>query len=388
MCRARLVGLDFVVNTSGVKVVSTSALPIDLTGQVTAAVPGTVVEVPATGHVAIDGLDLADADALVCLLLDRIDGALLARAPKLRVAANCAVGYDNVDLAAATTAGVCITNTPDVLTEATAELAFALLLAVARRLGEGERLVRSGAWTGWALDQLIGIGLAGKTLGIIGFGRIGQALARRALGFGMNVIYADPVDPRGKASSAQERAGIENQQQDFAPSAEPTGAGPRDATRGAVNGPALPVQPPAGGNIARLSIDEVFAAADAISLHCPLTAETRHLVNERRLGLMKPTAILVNTARGGCVDEAALIEALQRGRIFGAGLDVYAREPDVAAGLIGCPRLVLAPHIGSATTEARTAMAQLCADAVIAALRGHRPPNLVNNVMPPWMRRS
>jgi glyoxylate reductase len=141
-------------------------------------------------------------------------------------------------------------------------------------------------------------------------------------------------------------------------------------------------------SVPQMSVDGVFAAADAISLHCPLPAETRHLVNERRLGLMKPTAILVNTARGGCVDEAALIEALQRGRIFGAGLDVYAREPDVAAGLIGCPRLVLAPHIGSATTEARTAMAQLCADAVIAALRGHRPPNLVNNVMPPWMRRS
>ena len=343
MCRARLVGLDFVVNTSPVKVVSTSALPIDLPGQVTAAVPGTVVEVPATGHVAIDGLDLAEADALVCLLLDRIDAALLARAPKLRVVANCAVGYDNVDLAAATTAGVCITNTPDVLTEATAELAFALLLAVARRLGEGERLVRSGAWTGWALDQLIGIGLAGKTLGIIGFGRIGQALARRALGFGMNVIYADPIAGGGSGAAS---------------------------------------------SVPRMSVDEVFASADAISLHCPLTAETRHLVDERRLGLMKPTAILVNTARGGCVDEAALIEALQRGRIFGAGLDVYAREPDVAAGLIGCPRLVLAPHIGSATTEARTAMAQLCADAVIAALRGHRPPNLVNNVMPSWMRRS
>src|SRR5262245_49502080 len=246
MCRARLVGLDFVVNTSGVKGVSTSALPIDPTGQVTAAVPGTVVEVPASGHVAIDGLDLAEADALVCLLLDRIDTALLARAPKLRVVANCAVGYDNVDLAAATAAGVCVTNTPDVLTEATAELAFALLLACARRLGEGERLIRSGGWTGWALDQLIGVGLAGKTLGIIGFGRIGQALARRALGFGMNVIFADPVV---------------------------AGAG----GSGAANGPALPVQSPVGGKISPLSIDDVFAAADAISLHCPLTPETRHL---------------------------------------------------------------------------------------------------------------
>lgn len=338
----RLVAIDLVVNTSGVKVVSTSVLPIDLVAQVTAAVPGTVVEVPASGHVPISGLDLGDADALVCLLLDRIDGALLARAPKLRVVANCAVGYDNVDLAAATAAEVCVTNTPDVLTEATAELAFALLLAAARRIGEGERLVRSGEWTGWALDQLIGVGLAGKTLGIIGFGRIGQAVARRAIGFGMNVIYADP----------------------------------------------LPVQPPAGGNIATLSIDEAFATADAISLHCPLTPQTRHLVDERRLALMKPTAVLVNTARGGCVDEAALIAALTRGQIFAAALDVYAREPEVSEALRSCPRLVLAPHIGSATTEARAAMAQLCADAVIAALRGHRPGNLVNNVKPTWMRWS
>jgi len=340
-----LVGIDLVVNTSGVKVVSTSALPIDLVAQVTAAVPGTVVEVPASGHVAISGLDLGDADALVCLLLDRIDGALLARAPKLRVAANCAVGYDNVDLAAATAANVCITNTPDVLTEATAELAFALLLAAARRIGEGERLIRSGAWTGWALDQLIGVGLAGKTLGIIGFGRIGQALARRALGWGMRVIYADPIAPVGA---------------------------------GAVTGLA----------VSRVAVDEAFAIADAISLHCPLTPETRHLVDDRRLALMKPTAVLVNTARGGCVDEAALIAALTRGQIFAAGLDVYAREPEVSAELRSCPRLVLAPHIGSATTEARTAMAQLCADAVIAALRGHRPGNLVNNVEPTWMRRS
>jgi glyoxylate reductase len=180
-----------------VKVVSTSALPIDLAAQVTAAIPGTTVEVPTAGHVGLAGVDLASADALVCLLLDRIDAAVLARAPRLRVVASCAVGYDNVDLAAATAAGVCVTNTPDVLTEATAELAFALILACARRLGEGERLVRSGAWTGWALDQLLGVQLAGKTLGIIGYGRIGRALARRAIGFGMNVVYADPLAVAG-----------------------------------------------------------------------------------------------------------------------------------------------------------------------------------------------
>ncbi len=356
------VALRPVVNTPGVKVVSTSALPIDLAGQVTAALPGTVVDVPASGHVAIDRIDLSDADALVCLLLDRIDAALLARAPRLQVVANCAVGYDNVDLAAATAAGVCVTNTPDVLTEATAELAFALLLACARRLGEGERLVRSGAWTGWALDQLLGIGLAGKTLGIIGYGRIGRALARRALGFGMNVVYADPL---AKVDDGEPRDPDERDDQG---SAEPAGAGPRDATRGP------------------LSIDEVFASADAISLHCPLTPETHHLVNAQRLAQMKPTAVLVNTARGGCVDEPALIQALRDGRIFGAALDVYPREPEITPGLLDCPRLVLAPHIGSATTEARTAMAQLCADAVIAVLRGHRPPNLVNHVTSSWNR--
>jgi glyoxylate reductase len=324
------------------RVVSTSALPIDLAAQVAAAVPGTVVEVPTHGHVAIDSLELGDADALVCLLLDRIDGALLARAPRVRVVANCAVGYDNVDVAAATAAGVCVTNTPDVLTEATAELAFALLMAAARRLGEGERLVRSGAWTGWALDQLIGQGLLGKTLGIIGFGRIGQALARRALGFGMRVIYADPREV------------------------------------------ALAPGPPE-----RMSIDEVFAAADAVSLHCPLVPETRHLVDARRLSLMKPSAILVNTARGGCVDDAALADALTQGRLFGAALDVYNGEPAIDPRLVACPRLVLAPHIGSATIEARTAMAQLCADAVISVLQGHLPRNLVNNtVSPPWSRRS
>ena len=321
------------------QVVSTAALPIDLATQVTAAVPGTVVDVPAAGHVGLAGLDLGTADALVCLLLDRIDAAVLARAPNLRLVANCAVGIDNIDVAAATAAGVCVTNTPDVLSEATAELAFALVMAAARRLGEGERLVRSGAWSGWALDQLIGVGLTGKTLGIVGFGRIGQAMARRALGFGMRVIYADPHE----VSAAPAR---------------------------------------------RVALDTVFATADAVSLHCPLTPETRHVVDDRRLALMKPTAILVNTARGGCVEEAALIRALRAGRLFGAALDVYAREPVIDPGLLDCPRLILAPHIGSATTEARTAMAQLCADAVISVLRGHRPANLVNNVTPSWSRRS
>ncbi|HEY5933405.1 MAG TPA: D-glycerate dehydrogenase [Kofleriaceae bacterium] len=312
-------------------VVSTSSLPIDLKQQISAAFPGATVTVPEHGHAGLVGLDLTEADALICLLLDQIDEALLERAPKLRVVANCAVGVDNIDLGAATAAGIVVTNTPDVLTEATAELAFALMLAAARRLGEGERLVRSGTWHGWALDQLLGVQLHGKTLGIVGFGRIGKAMARRALGFGMKVIYADPHDA-----------------------------------------------PPELGT--RVPIDELFETADVISLHCPLTAETTHVVDARRLALVKPTAILVNTARGGCVDEDALLDALAAGRLAGAGLDVYAREPQLDPRLLASPRLVLAPHIGSATTETRTAMAQLCVDAVIAVLSGRRPPNMVNEL--------
>ena len=303
-------------------VVSTSSLPIDLAGQLAAALPGTRVIVP-HAWIGIDRCDLSDADALICLLLDRIDAALLARAPKLRVIANCAVGYDNVDVAAATAAGIAVTNTPDVLTEATAELACALMLAAARRLPEGDALVRSGQWPGWRLDQLLGVQLTGKTLGIVGFGRIGRAVARRAEALGMSVIFASPTAP---------------------------GAVP---------------------------VDELFARADVVSLHCPLTPATRHLVDAARLARMKPTAILVNTARGACVDEAALAEALGAGRIFAAALDVFEREPKIDPRLLACPRLLLAPHIGSATTETRTQMAQLCADAVIDVLAGRRPRHLV-----------
>jgi len=314
-----------------VRVVSTSRLPIDLAGQVTAALPGTIVEIPAAGqgHIGVHAVDLTDADALVCLLLDRIDAGVLARAPQLRVVANCAVGVDNIDLAACAARGITVTNTPDVLTEATAELAFALMLAAARRLGEGERLVRSGQWTGWALDQLLGIELHGKTLGILGFGRIGQAMARRGLGFAMKVIYADPHEVSAEGCT-------------------------------------------------RVSIDELFERADVLSLHCPLTPETRRVVDAAHLASMKPTAIVVNTARGDCVDEGALIDALTAGRLAAAGLDVFVGEPRLDPRLYTCPRLVLAPHIGSATTEARTSMAQLCADAVIAVLSGRQPGNVVH----------
>jgi glyoxylate reductase len=312
------------------RVVSTSGLPIDLPAQIQARFPGSVVEVPEQWD-GVARCDLSDADALVCLLLDRIDAAVLARAPKLRVIANCAVGYDNVDVAAATRAGIAVTNTPDVLTDATAELTLALILAAARRLPEGERLARSGQWVGWRLDQLLGQPIGGRTLGIVGMGRIGQAVARRAAALGMSIVYS----------------------------------GPREV--------ALP-----GLAARRLGVDELFAAADVVSLHCPLTPETHHLVNAERLARMRPTAILVNTARGGIVDDGALAAALEEERLFAAALDVFTAEPEIDARLLAAPRLVLAPHIGSATTETRTQMAQLCADAVIAVLSGHRPDNLVN----------
>jgi glyoxylate reductase len=297
--------------------VSTSSLPIDLAAQL----PHARVDVPEQ-WVGVERCDLHDADALVCLLLDRIDRAVLERAPKLRVVANCAVGYDNIDVAEATARGIAVTNTPDVLTEATAEFTWALILAAARRLPEGATLVRSGQWPGWRLDQLLGVQLAGKTLGIVGMGRIGKAVARRAEAFGMQVLWSD------------HEAGVR--------------------------------------------VDELFAIADVISLHCPLTDETRGLVNAKRLALMKPTAILVNTARGGCVDERAVADALAAGRLFAAALDVFAHEPAIDPALLAAPRAILAPHVGSATTETRTQMAQLCADAVIAVLSGRRPANLVN----------
>lgn len=311
------------------RVVSTTSLPIDLRARVTEAVPGARVDVP-DRWIGVDRCELGDADALVCLLLDRIDAGVLARAPRLRVVANCAVGYDNVDLAAAARAGVIVTNTPDVLTEATAELTIALVFAAARRLGDGERLVRAGGWTGWRLDQLLGQPIAGRTLGIVGLGRIGAAVARRGVALGMHVVYS----------------------------------GERDV---------------AGAPGPRVAIDELFARADVISLHCPLTPATRHLVDARRLALVKPTAILVNTARGAIVEPGALADALERGALFAAALDVFEREPEIDPRLVAAPRLVLAPHLGSATTEARTAMATRCAEAVIAVLQGRRPAHVVES---------
>jgi glyoxylate reductase len=246
----------------------------------------------------------------------------------LRVVANYAVGVDNVDIAAATARGVAVANTPDVLVEATADFTFALLLAAARRLGEGERMVRAGEWRGWTPELLLGSDVAGKTLGIVGMGRIGRAVARRARGFSMPVIYS-----RGKDPDARE-----------------------------------------------VSFDELLATSDVISLHCPLTPETRGLIDARALAAMKPGAILVNTARGAIVDDGALAAALESGRLGGAGLDVFTDEPRIDPRLLAARRAVLAPHLGSATTNARIRMAELCVTAVRDVLAGRRPPNLVNEV--------
>jgi glyoxylate reductase len=275
-----------------------------------------VVEV--RGRAALEAA-AADADGIVCLLTERIDAGLLERAARLRVVGNVAVGVDNVDVAAATRRGVVVANTPDVLTDATADLAFALLLAAARRVCEGDRMIRAGAWTGWSPTQLLGADVWGRTLGIVGFGRIGKAVARRARGFDMRILHTRETP-----------------------------------------------------------LDVLLAESDFVSLHCPLTAETRGLIGARELGLMKRTAILVNTARGAVVDEAALAEALARGTIAGAGLDVFVDEPRVHPGLVAAPGAVLAPHIGSATVTARTRMVELAASAVAAVLAGKRPDNVVN----------
>jgi glyoxylate reductase len=276
---------------------------------------------------------LAQADGLLCTLTDRIDGAVLDAAPRLRVVANLAVGFDNIDLAAAAARDVVVTNTPDVLTEATADLAWALLLAAARRLGEGERLVRAGQWRGWAPSQLLGRPVHGRMLGILGLGKIGRAVARRAAGFGMDVCYHN----RRRDESAETETGARF-----------------------------------------VELDELFEAADFVSLHAPLNESSRHVVDAAVLRRMKPTAVLVNTARGALVDEPALVDALRTGAIAAAGLDVFEREPAIADGLATLDNVVLAPHLGSATTEARAAMVRCCCDNITAVLTGQPPPNAVD----------
>ena len=274
-----------------------------------------------------------DKEGLVCLLTEKVDEGLLRAAPKLRIAANVAVGFDNIDVAACTKRGVVATNTPGVLDETTADFAWTLLMAVARRLGEGEQLARSGNWKGWNLDQLCGADIWGKTLGIVGFGRIGRAVARRALGFNMKVIYTDAV-----------RA-------------------PQDAEK--------PV------NATFQDMNTLLAEADFISLHVPLLAETRGLFDTPKFFRMKPTAFLINTSRGPVVDEAALVAALESKKIAGAALDVYENEPFIHTGLKR-PNVVLAPHLASASLETRTKMAVMAANNVVSLFQGQMPPNMVN----------
>ena len=283
---------------------------------------------PIPRHALLAGV--RDADGLLCLLNDRIDSALLSHAPKLRAVANYAVGYNNIDLAAAAVRRVVVTNTPDILTETSADLAFALILAAARRVIEGDRLVRSGRWRGWAPDQLLGHDVHGATLGIVGLGRIGGAVARRARGFGMRILYWN-----------------------------------RRRLRRA----------PAGARYA--SLPRLLATADIVSIHVPLAPATRHLIGAPELARMKRTAILVNTSRGPVIDEPALIRALARRRIAAAGLDVFEHEPRVSAALRTLPNVVLTPHVGSATTATRTAMAMLAVQNLTAALAGREPPNRV-----------
>jgi glyoxylate reductase len=276
---------------------------------------------------------IKDKEGLVCLLNEKVDEELLRAAPKLRIAANVAVGYDNIDVPACTKRGVVATNTPGVLDETTADFAWALLMAVARRLGEGEQLARSGNWKGWDLDQLVGTDVWGKTLGLVGFGRIGRAVARRAAGFQMKVIYSDAI--RAPLDIEKE---LKAEHRDF---------------------------------------NKLLAEADFVSLHVPLLPETRGLFDAARFLRMKPTAFLINTSRGPVVDEAALVHALESGKIAGAALDVYENEPFILPGLKRS-NVVLAPHMASGSLETRTKMACIAAQNVVALFRGQRPANMLN----------
>ena len=276
---------------------------------------------------------LASADAAVTLLTDQVDSAFLDAGPNLRIVANVAVGYNNIDVPACSARDVLVSNTPGVLTDATADLAMALVLMVTRRLGEGERLIRSGTPWQWGMFMMLGSGLQNRTLGIVGMGSIGQAVAKRARAFGMNIVYYNrrPVD-----------VDIEQRLD------------------------------------ARLvGMDELLTTSDVVSLNCPYSEATHHLIDANALGSMKSSAHLVNTARGPIVDEAALVEALVSGEIAGAALDVYEHEPDLDPGLLTCENAVLVPHLGSATVETRTAMATAAAANVIEVLAGRAPLNPV-----------
>jgi len=279
---------------------------------------------------------LGAADALLCTVTDRLTAELLATEPlRARILANYGVGFNHIDIAAARARGLVVTNTPDVLTEDTADDALLLMLMVARRAGEGERELRAGRWTGWRPTHLLGTKVSGKTLGLVGMGRIARALAQRAgRGLGMRILFHDPVAPP---------AGL----------VKSLGAAPRE------------------------HLDDLLTEADFVSLHCPATPETRHLMNARRLALMKPTAFLINTARGDVVDEQALVQALTTGRIAGAGLDVYEREPAVSPELLQLENVAVLPHLGSATRETREAMGLRVLENLRAFFAGAQPRDRV-----------
>jgi glyoxylate reductase len=274
-----------------------------------------------------------DREGLICLLTEKINEELLRAAPKLRIVSNVAVGFDNIDLEACTKRGVVATNTPGVLDETTADFAWTLLLAVARRLGEGELLARSGNWKGWNLDQLCGADVWGKTLGIVGFGRIGRAVARRASGFQMKVVYTDAFRATEEAEKSL--------------------------------------------NAEFRDMNSLLADSDFISLHVPLLPDTRGLFDGPKFYRMKPTAFLINTSRGPVVDEAALVAALESKKIAGAALDVYENEPFIHPGLKRS-NVVLAPHLASASLETRSKMAVMAANNMVSLFKGQRPTNMLN----------
>jgi glyoxylate reductase len=278
-----------------------------------------------------------DKEGIISMITDRIDGELMDRAPRLRMIAAMAVGYDNIDIGAATARGIPVSNTPGVLTDATAELAFALVLAAARRVVEMDGLTRRGGFRYWAPMLFLGTEVTGKTLGIIGLGRIGKAVARRARGFNMKVLYHN----RERIDAADERE-LKTEYAD---------------------------------------LERLLRESDFVSLHVPLTEETKHLIGGRELALMKPTAFLINTSRGPVVDEKALVKVLRERKIGGAGLDVYENEPALTPGLAELDNVTLLPHVGSGTLETRTRMAVLAVENLLAGLRGDVPPNILNPVV-------
>jgi len=288
-------------------------------------------------HVATKAVIIAgakDCDALLCNITDPVDAEILAACPCLKVVANFGVGFNNIDVAAATVRKIPVTNTPGVLTDPTADIAFALLLAAARRIGEGERLVRAQQWTGWNPMQLLGADVSGATLGLMGFGRIGKAMAKRARAFDMRLLYWN----RTRLSPEEEQA---------------CGA-------------------------TYMSKEDLLKQSDYVSLHVAYTPETHHLLGAAQFAMMKPTAFVINTARGPVIDEAALVQALQSKTIAGAGLDVFEREPELHSGLYECENAILAPHLGSATIGTRTKMGMIALENLLAACSGQRPPNCVN----------